>query len=110
MKNHVTPRCKIKQNSESTQRGSPKANAKADSVCALTRGCSERTADKEARAAEAKWTVRNASICPLQRSPDSCRENTSGHLIMQIPKVRWPLQPEGALSVITGPYTLRHAE
>lgn len=42
---------------------------------------------------EANWTVRNASICPLQRTLDSCKEDTSGHLIMQIPKVHWPLRP-----------------
>ena len=54
---------------------------------------------------EANWTVRNASVYPLQRNPDSCKEDTSGHLIMQIPKVRWPLQPRGTLSVSARLYT-----
>lgn len=58
---------------------------------------------------EAYWAVRNASICPLPYQPDSCKEDTSGHLIMQIPKVPWPLQPEGMLPLITRLYTEGHA-
>lgn len=57
---------------------------------------------------EANWAVRNASICPLPYKADSCKVDTSGHLIMQIPKVRWPLQPQGMLSPITRIYTGGH--
>lgn len=39
---------------------------------------------------EANWTVRNASN-PLQHN--SYEEDTSGRLIMQMPRVHWPLQP-----------------
>lgn len=58
---------------------------------------------------EANWAVRNASICPLLYKPDSCKEDTSGHLIMQIPKVPWPLQPEGMPSLFTRLYSEQHA-
>lgn len=56
---------------------------------------------------EANWAVRNASSCLLPYKPDSCKEDTSGRPIMQIPKVHWPLQPEGMLPFITRLYTER---
>lgn len=55
---------------------------------------------------EANWAVRNASICPLPYKPDSCKENTSGHLIMQIPKVGL-YSLRGMLPLITRLYTER---
>lgn len=58
---------------------------------------------------EANWASTNASICPLPYKADSCKVDTSGHLIMQIPKVQWPLQPEATLPVITRLYTGGHA-
>lgn len=72
--------------------------------------CSDLKRDYEKKSGfEANWAVRNASICPLPYRPDSCKEDASGHLIMQIPKVQWPLQPEGLLPLITRLYTDRHA-
>lgn len=75
--------------------------------------CAAINADMESKrwekrgSVEANWVVRNASICPLPYKPDSWKEDTSGHPIMQIPKVHWPLQPEGMLPLITRSYTER---
>lgn len=76
-------------------------------VCWYGDAATEREGKKSE--AEANWTVRNARICPLQRNPDSCKEDTSGHLIMQIPKVHWPFQPEATLSVTARSSTEGHA-
>lgn len=87
-----------------TRKSSPEL--KQYSVCVCVCGCEEEATEKKKRCkVEANWTVRNASVYPLQRNPDSCKEDTSGHLIMQIPKVRWPLQPQGTLSVSARLYT-----